>query len=253
MIAIVGTGNLAAHLVAYFKKIDQQIEAVISRGVGEEFNGIPVKRTRDLTPLVAQWIFFAIPDRCLISLGKSYKWRKDQILVHCSGGSSLGILPSKDHGVFYPLQTFSRWDFVDWRHVPVFVEGSNDKVTRQLLHWGEAGARAGILMSSDKRKRLHLLAVVVANFPVFLWAIARKEAQEANLDFAWYEPLIKKSLDKLLSTEDLDALTGPAKRGDRQTLMGHLKDLNDPLMKDMYRAMSNAILEKFGHEHLEHT
>ena len=54
---------------------------------------------------------------------------QNKLVVHCSGSLPLTVLEkySKNYGVIYPLQTFSKQREINFREIPVFIEANSNR------------------------------------------------------------------------------------------------------------------------------
>ena len=97
-------------------------------------------------------------------------------------------------------------------------------------------------VDSRRRKELHLAAVLVNNFPNFLYMLAEKRLMEHDLNFDLLRPLIRETAAKVMHMRPEEAQTGPARRNDESVLGMHRALLKDdrPLL-EVYSLLSEAI------------
>jgi hypothetical protein len=70
--------------------------------------------------------------------------------------------------------------------------------------------------------------------------------KKENIDFNILQPLIQNTVDKLLLGNPSEMQTGPAVRGDQETINSHLELLAQyPQLKGIYQDVSNSILEYY--------
>ena len=107
--------------------------------------------------------------------------KHNKLIVHTSGASSLNVLTqyTTNAGVFYPLQTFSKTKEVNFRTVPLCIEGADEQITIQLEELARTVSNNVSRVNSDQRKTLHLAAVFACNFPNYLYHAAGKLAAAA--------------------------------------------------------------------------
>jgi predicted short-subunit dehydrogenase-like oxidoreductase (DUF2520 family) len=98
-------------------------------------------------------------------------------------------------------------------------------------------------VDSEQRKVLHLAAVFACNFPNNLYAIAQGLLAEHHLDFNLLRPLILETAQKVQHSYPAEVQTGPAVRGDRQTMLAHLALLPDDVLKQVYESLSQSIIK----------
>jgi predicted short-subunit dehydrogenase-like oxidoreductase (DUF2520 family) len=101
------------------------------------------------------------------------------------------------------------------------------------------------VLDSSQRLKLHLGAVLVSNFPNYLYRLAAELVPEAGI--AAYESLIRGHIEKVFALGPQNTQTGPAIRGDLNTLYQHLEILqDDPKRREMYWLLSELIREAGG-------
>jgi predicted short-subunit dehydrogenase-like oxidoreductase (DUF2520 family) len=152
-----------------------------------------------------------------------------KMMVHTSGATSLQILTdlTDNCGVFYPLQTFSKTKEVDFRSVPLCIEGSSAEITDVLFELGKTISNSVQFVDSAQRKVLHLSAVFACNFTNHMYQIAQVLLAQNGLPFDLLRPLIMETAQKVQHNLPADVQTGPAIRHDQHTMDAHLKLLNN--------------------------
>jgi predicted short-subunit dehydrogenase-like oxidoreductase (DUF2520 family) len=103
-------------------------------------------------------------------------------------------------------------------------------------------------MDSSKRKALHVAAVFVNNFTNFMYTIGEQVCAESAIDFSLLNPLIQETAKKIESTSPKLVQTGPAKRGDQQTLHAHLTLLENKNQREIYTLLSNSIKAMYAEQ-----
>ncbi len=144
-------------------------------------------------------------------------------IAHTAGSVDIEALSGfTRRGVVYPLQTFSAGVAINWGEFPVFWEGDElfFDVTVALVGTAEKAYYA----DSSERLRLHIGAVFVANFTNSMADIAHKIVSP-KWDWRVYLPLLKAVVEKLHVLSPEEAQTGPARRGDEETIQKHLSYL----------------------------
>ena len=100
--------------------------------------------------------------------------------------------------------------------------------------------------SDEDRRYIHMNAVYVSNFVNVMLQIGEKLLKEKSLDISILEPLVRETVNKAFSMGAEKALTGPARRGDKETINKHLdllKDNNEE--KEIYKLLTNYIINKY--------
>ncbi len=163
-------------------------------------------------------------------------------LLHCSGACDSSVLNKfTNYGVLYPLMTLSKTKPVDFGLIPFFLESSNVKVREELTGLCYALKSEYRFTNSEERLKLHLAAVYVSNFLNYLTGLAF-DLSKPNQMFLM--PLAIETIRKAFLYEHPSLVqTGPAKRGDSDTINKHLSLLeNLPLHKDVYEMLTSQII-----------
>ena len=246
-IVLVGAGNVACHLADALAGAGHQIVQVVGRSENST-RELAQKLNSAFTLNIAEIEKEA--DLCILAVGDgsieeivSKVDFGDMMVVHTSGSIPMEALASiDDHGVFYPLQTFSKTRPVDFSQVPIFVEAKNFESESLLISIGKTISKKVEICKSEQRKILHLAAVFACNFTNHFYAIAEGILEEHGLKFEHIEPLIRETAEKAIAQKAKNVQTGPAIRNDRVTMDKHLKLLeDDPDYQKIYSFVSDSI------------
>ncbi|MCH5219009.1 MAG: DUF2520 domain-containing protein [Muribaculaceae bacterium] len=249
-IVFLGGGNVATHLAkALSQKCD--IVNVWSRNIEHSkslalqlHDCVAVENIEDIVRDADIYII-ATTDDSIASVAKRMP-SVEGVVVHTSGSVSLSALNECDSkrgtGVFYPLQTFSKNRHLDTLDIPLLIEGDNEQTAEELINLGRLISDKVIVADSDKRRHIHLAAVFANNFTNFMWVMASEYLEDkVGLDFKILEPLLKETLQKAIDMNPRNAQTGPAARGDKQTIEAHLKMLPQEVA-ETYKFLSEKII-----------
>jgi len=169
------------------------------------------------------------------------------LVVHTSGSVAMEALSEKNRkGVFYPLQSFSKNSEVDFSEIPMCIEAQNESDLGLLNQLGNSISNNVLAVSSEKREKIHLSAVIVNNFVNYLYQVGNDLMQEQSLSFDLLKPLILETANKINTLAPAEAQTGPAKRNDKKTIEKQLHLLKDSPYKDIYQDITNSILKKYN-------
>ena len=243
-VVLLGAGNVGTHLYRALHKANNirlvQWYNRSSGGVNVANN--QVNMTNDLNCVAeADLYLVAVTDSALPEISQAIGQRKG-VIAHTAGSISMNELNDhENHGVFYPLQTFSKQKQLDFSQIPLCLEANSEENLALLKK--VAGALGGPihLINSSQRKALHIAAVFVNNFVNHLYTIGSELCEEQQLPFDVLLPLIQETANKINSLAPQEAQTGPAKRGDKIILNEHLKQLNNPKQREIYTLLSAAI------------
>lgn len=250
-VVLIGAGNLAHHLAPALLKAGVNLCQLYSRtpeAAGELGKRTGISCTADTVAVYPDCdiYIFCVSDDALATVLKSIRINRKALFLHTSGSRPMDVFRpfATRYGVLYPLQTFSKGRVLDFREIPLCIEGVSRPVTEEIREF--AGLLSGRVeeVSSEKRKRLHLAAVFANNFVNRLYGIAGGMLAAEGLDFAMLRPLIFETAHKVMQMPPEAAQTGPARRGDEGILEMHRALLkNDRKLLNLYVAMSESIRE----------
>ncbi len=243
-ITIIGSGNVAQHLIKAFTKSELvEIVQVYARKKEALSSLIEFdKITSDFEELQESDLYIiAVSDKAIADVSKQLPFQ-NRIVVHTSGAASLDVLDTKNRkGVFYPLQTFSKNKEIDFSIIPLCLEAENTFDFRVLETVAKSISNAVFAINSDQRKALHVAAVFVNNFTNHLYHIGQEICEEHQVPFEILRPLIQETAEKINTLNPGDAQTGPAKRNDLVTIDAHLAYLTSENQKNIYKLITQSI------------
>lgn len=252
-VTILGTGNLATRLAfALLECPDISIRQIYSHTEAHARNlaaRIACRYTTEPSVIEpgSDFYIFALKDSALEEVASQVP-ANEGLWFHTSGSMSIDVLKpyTSRPGVLYPLQTFSKERDVEFFYIPIFVEATNKEDLLQLLELGDQLSREVRVLSSDKRRLLHLAAVFACNFTNHLYSLAADILDEAELPFNVLLPLIDETAAKVHELTPYEAQTGPAVRYDQNVIQKHLDLLDDPRMKELYLRLSQSIHQDYS-------
>jgi predicted short-subunit dehydrogenase-like oxidoreductase (DUF2520 family) len=244
-VSIIGSGNVAQHLiVAFSKTADIELVQVFARNGAALAHLInPDKIYTNFNDVIAADLFIvAITDDAITEVAAAIPF-SNELVVHTSGSVSIEAIDNKNRpGVFYPLQTFSKSKEVDFKTIPICIETKNEKDFQILEKVAKSISNTVYKINSEQRKALHIAAVFVCNFVNHLYQIGNNICIKNDLPFDILKPLIQETANKILTLPPNQAQTGPAKRKDTQTINAHLSFLSDENQKEIYKMLTKSII-----------
>lgn len=232
-IVLLGAGNVGSHLAEGIAHLEgYTLYHHYSRRAGGRLEELPQD---------ADLYLFALSDDALPTVWEAMP-ETSGVWMHTAGSVPLSALARYHErtGVLYPLQTFSTGRRIEWADVPIYYEG--DEEARCLA---EALSRHTAYASSEGRAKLHLSAVLAANYSNYLIGLAEDYLTEASFDPKALLPLLKEMVLKLETLPAREAQTGPAVRGDRAVIDRHLSMLSGHT-RETYAFLAHQILERYG-------
>jgi predicted short-subunit dehydrogenase-like oxidoreductase (DUF2520 family) len=249
-ITIIGSGNVATHMAAALKNAGHNIVQVYSRNIQNaallayHVKAEPVDNLQHISS-ETDVIVIAVKDDVIGVIAEQLA-KHDKLMLHTSGATDMfALLAFTDRaGVLYPLQTFSKVKEVNFRQVPLCIEGADDGITHQIEELAQSISNNIYRIDSAQRKILHLAAVFACNFPNYLYEMARQLLDAKGLDFELLRPLILETAEKVQERLPAQVQTGPAVRKDTGSMESHLKLLVErPDLQQLYTILSQGIIK----------
>ncbi len=146
------------------------------------------------------------------------------VVIHLSGSLGLEVLsPHPRRGSLHPLVPLPTPTVGAERlRSGVTFAVAGDPVTEKMA--GALGGRP-VRVEDDRRTAYHAAAAVAANHLVALVGQVERVAATAGLPLDAFAGLMRAAMDDALSLGPRHALTGPAARGDWETVEGHRRVL----------------------------
>lgn len=243
-LVLIGTGNVAKRLFCLWKRQDSvSVVQVIGRNRNRlsHFEGATAITSFAHMVEDADIYLLAVRDDAIRELSVQLSGT-GKLIVHTSGTVALNNLSAKHRrGVFYPLQTFSNTRPHDLKNVPICIEATLTSDLKLLKQLGSSLSDCVQVVSSEKRKVLHLAAVFANNFTNHMYHISQELLDSEELPHELLQPLIEETANKLQEFNALDSQTGPARRGDEATWDQQMRLLKNPRHKDIYKLLSKSI------------
>jgi predicted short-subunit dehydrogenase-like oxidoreductase (DUF2520 family) len=248
-VSFIGSGNVATHLAKGFYAKGISVYQIFSPNLqnaeelAEQVDAEGISNIKELDVESVNLIIVSVKDDVLKSVSDSFD-SKVTVVAHTSGTVPLEALNKhKVHGVFYPLQTFSKAKEIDLSNIPFCIEGSSREVRNQLLDFASALSADVRNIDSNTRKAIHLSAVFACNFSNHMLTIADDLLSESGQDISILNPLIQETIQKALAAKPVDVQTGPAVRKDMDVIENHIHRLEgNPSIQKIYKDISESII-----------
>ncbi|MFY7840863.1 MAG: Rossmann-like and DUF2520 domain-containing protein [Lacibacter sp.] len=246
-VILLGSGNTATVLAKMIVKAEHEVVQVWSRNfdhakaLASKVHAEPIAILDELSG-EADFCIMAVSDAAIPELAKQLQLRR-LVLVHTAGSVSRDVLrnSSPNYGVLYPLQSL-RKEMLVIPPVPFLIDGNSDEVNALLEEFAHSLSDNVNFADDAERLNMHLAAVMVSNFTNHLYALTEDYCKDRDLDFKLLHPLIIEVACRLTQGHAVDMQTGPARRGDEETIKKHLLLLEiDEHLQDLYRELSESI------------
>jgi len=250
----IGTGNLASHFIPAFTKSSHvNIKQCLGRIPPEEFHnsyGTNINYSSNLSQIEKQvdFLFLMVNDGALAAITKelSSLISTKTCVVHFSGASSLALIDEyfTSTACLWPVSSISSKDqSLDLSMVPVCLNSTSMTHGQVLAEMSKDIFQEVYEVSEEEKSLLHLGAVVVNNFTNHLYHQTAKILEDKGLDFDILKPIIMQTASKILKNAPSKMQTGPAIRGDQETLLKHHHLLaNRPELLTIYQQLSESII-----------
>lgn len=252
---IIGSGNVATHLGRALGRV-VDIKQVYSRNINHAealSSQLPAGCDAIDNPqklyLHADLYIIAVSDDKIKEVLASLPDVKDAVWIHTSGSIGIDVFDGMraKYGVLYPLQTFTKSKEIDFAEVPLFVEGSNEDVTSDILSLAAQLSEHTSRLDSEGRCRLHMAAVFACNFVNYMWTIADSQLNMIGQNINILAPLLEETMQKIGQMPPAEAQTGPARRGDRNIINKHCGLLPDREAQ-IYKILSEQIFKLYNEQ-----
>jgi predicted short-subunit dehydrogenase-like oxidoreductase (DUF2520 family) len=218
------------------------IQTIRIVGIGRVGSAVAARlreRGLDVTDGEAELVLLCVPDRAIPEVAASMAvgpW-----IAHTSGATPLSALdPHEKRFGLHPLQSFTRArgpEQLDGAFAAVTAEADD---AREVGFWlaEELGLKPFPLDDSE-RALYHAGAVMAASYLVALHQAAADLVEAAGAPPEALVPLMRRVIEN-----DFE-LTGPAARGDWDTVEAHLAAIRErrPELEPLYRALAEATSE----------
>jgi predicted short-subunit dehydrogenase-like oxidoreductase (DUF2520 family) len=241
-VALIGTGNVAQHLVQACISAEIDVTGVYGRNeprlqfFRETFN---IHIFRSLTEIKADLILVCVNDDAVKSVIDSLS--NHQKIAYTSGSIDLSqFTDNKTIGVFYPLQTLTQNHEVNYKEIPFLIEAKTTDFSDELCSLAGRISQTVLRADSAQRKHIHFGAVWVNNFVNHMYLKGFNHLKEHNIDPLILAPLMKETVRKAIEIGPFAAQTGPAKRGDQHIIENQLQ-LAKETEKELYALITSHI------------
>ena len=249
-VVVIGSGNVAESLAqAIAEAEDLGLVQIFARNEerGRKVAELANTEWSNTSLIEADLYLISVSDNAVEGCAKTLHIPQNAVVAHTAGCCSIDALAPHTHrAVFYPFQTFSVGRKVNFAKGYIFLEGATDHALQTVKEVAHRLTSKVELADSARRAVIHLSGVFACNFANAMYANAAEVLASAGLPFDIVAPVIEETAEKAVGVLNPAATqTGPARRGDTQTLERHRKMLADkPLTKEIYDKISEDICER---------
>lgn len=246
-VVCLGAGNVATHLITALYEHSIDVIQVYSRTLesasilASRVGATPVTDPEEIIDY-ADIYLFSLKDSVLESVITQIP-SNSGLWIHTSGSVSLDIFRdyTTHYGVLYPFQTFTKNRKLNWGEIPIFVEASDNNSLNTIKAIAKQLSNKTVELSSKERNYLHLTGVFACNFTNHMYTLSKEFLNKINLPFDVVLPLIDETASKVHDLSPEEAQTGPAIRYDENVINKHLSLIEDDIVKQIYKIISDNI------------
>jgi predicted short-subunit dehydrogenase-like oxidoreductase (DUF2520 family) len=248
-IVIIGTGNVAFHLIKGFYTVESITLFLQGRNTQDvsdlktQFPHIQIHTSLNLIETKADLVLICVKDDVLNDVFLQYTYPVKAVVAHTSGSQKITVNPNHTSlAIFYPLQTFSKKIPLNWFKTPVLIEAFSPDA--YLILEKAAGILGAPFFETNEhqRSRIHLAAVITSNFINHLIGKAEQLLHTDDIDYHILQPLIEETIRKAFVNHPFNVQTGPAIRNDQSILQKHLQQLSrDIILQKIYTDITESI------------
>jgi predicted short-subunit dehydrogenase-like oxidoreductase (DUF2520 family) len=221
---VIGPGRAGRSLAGALVEIGWQQHNTYGRGddVGSAAVGVDV-------------CIIATPDETIASVAAAVT-PSDAVFMHLSGAMPLTVLGSHRAAALHPLASLADPDRGAERLRTCWFAIAGDPIAQDIA---DQLSGKSFPIADEDRAVYHAAAAVASNHLVALLGHVQRIAEEVDVPFEAFMPLVQGSVENVALADPAAALTGPAARGDDATIEAHLAALSERLPDEVsaYSAM----------------
>jgi predicted short-subunit dehydrogenase-like oxidoreductase (DUF2520 family) len=195
-------------------------------------------------PVTSELIILCVPDDAIAQVSQAYQGHP---MAHTSGSNASTILAGNGlKASMHPIQTVRSGAEANVFHgIHVSLEGHPELTPLIAQLVTDVGA-IPLPVTSEQKKAIHLAAVMVSNFTIALHMMADEVLKSSGIDTPsteMFKPLLDRTIANLREVGPAEARTGPAVRGDLETIRAHLAVLHGyPSAEAAYKVLSEVLV-----------
>lgn len=278
MISFIGAGKVGLALGLYFKEKGFDIAGYYSRTYkhaqdAAKSTGSEAYKTITELLMHSSMVWITASDDALLSLAEEIAHLDIpphiKAFIHTSGVHSTDVLkPIRKAGFntysAHPLMAFAKAEesvkALNKAYFSIETTTSEEELSNNncLTHLFEKTGNHILHINTNKKELYHCAAAVLSNYMVTLLNMSYEMFAESGMSKSEIKaataPLLKSTLSNIQDNELMsDALTGPIKRGDSNTVTKHLEALQKfmPSKKEVYTALGKETMNMLQDDKLK--
>lgn len=273
-ISFIGAGKVGTALGQYFKQNGFEIQGYLSRSEASAIKAASITHSKSYTSLEkliseSNTIWITTPDDQIKQIVQQIanvptSNNNHKLVIHTSGVHNIDILTEAQEAgyhvaVAHPLLAFGNpEDSVralasTWFAIEEKMGNNNLRISNIL----QICCNYTFKIDKSKKALYHAAACMLSNYMVTLANAAQEMFDQAGLPKAYFAratmPLMKSVMQNLMTKEPKDALTGPIKRGDAETVKQHIEILQQemPQWEELYKDLGRETMKMINDDKLK--
>jgi predicted short-subunit dehydrogenase-like oxidoreductase (DUF2520 family) len=182
-------------------------------------------------------LVLAVPDDAVAAVAASVTPVASTVIAHLAGSLGLDALePHVRRAALHPLASLPSPEVGAERLHGAWFAIAGDPLIESVV---EALDGRSFEVSDARRAAYHAAAAIASNHLVALLAQVERVAEGAGVPFDAYLDLVRATVENVAALGPIEALTGPAARGDDATIARHLAALPEE-EHQLYELLSDA-------------
>lgn len=225
-ITIIGTGRAGSSFAGALRSVGHQVQLLSHLELG-------VIKSPDV-------VLLCVPDDEIAIVARAIAPSRDVVLAHVAGSRTLDVLEGHPRvGSLHPLMTLPSGELGAQRLLGATYCVSGDQA---IVRVAESLQGRIISLRDDQRTLYHATATAASNHLVALMGHVQRLAESAGLRLEDFLDLSRRAIEDVALVGPEQALTGPASRGDVETIDAHLAAIPEP-ERSTYVALAHAAFE----------
>lgn len=246
-IALIGSGHIATFLGIELAKHEHIVQVISpnqmhAAKLAEQLNCAYSNKLADLTHEADVYIL-AVKDDVLIELAQQIN-RPNALVIHTAGAVDLQVLSpmSTQLGSIWCFYSIQKEHLPTRKDIPLILQANDAEGLKTIQYLANHVSTQTYVLNDEQKKWAHLAAVFANNFSNHLIDISQQMMNKHQMPFELIKPIIENTIEKLSYAKASDLQSGPAIRGDQQTIQKQLTMLQEkPLWQMIYQAISESI------------
>ena len=244
---VIGAGNMASYLLSHqppaFTCLGIYSRTAAKAALLSQQFGVPhLNSLSDIAATPVDYIFLAVSDTAIPSLLHSVA--TTALFISFSGmvdEQQLAVASNKSIASLWPLYSINNAIKRPTTTIPFVINREDKKHVKALHQLALFYTTQVIELSYEQRKAAHLAAVVLNNFVNHLYAVTQAFCEEHQIDPLILNPLVQQTAAQYETLNAAHMQTGPAIRGDQDSIQKHLEILQNSHLESIYTLLTESI------------